>query len=1179
MPQALLPNAPGSIMAGRLSAWKVIAFFCLFVIARALGQVPSPPPADTGACAELKSGIVVERVAKNSEGEKAGLAEGDVILAWSRGDADGEIRSPFDLSEVETEQEPRGPVTLIVEHGGAKGTWTLGPGRWGVLTRPNFVEPVLAIYGEGQELAKASKVTEAAESWQRAAATTHKLPCPWLSAWLFFRAANLLSDTEQKKADDLYKDAVQQAMKAQVGSEVIVPLLVAWAAESQAHGDLISAEKHQQQALEEIRGSGFEKLAAANILRSLGKGTFERGDMAGTENYFEQALSIQEKLAPGSLDAAKSLYSLGNLATDRRDLAKAEEYHRQALAIREKLAPGSLDLSSSLNNLSKVLLLRDNTAQAEKYDRQALAIREKLAPGSLDLAFTLNHLGIEAQDRGDMAKAEEYYRQSLTIREHLAPGSLQVAQSLRNIGNLAKWREDPRMAEQYFRQALAIQEKQAPGSLETAAILEELVNAAYRSGDVARAEDYSRRALAINENLAPGSLDLAYCLIILGSGALDRGDVAKAEDYSKRALTITQKLAPRSHFASRALENLGEIAEDRGDLVKAEQYYRQALQATTELAPESNGYRLAELAGTVRKLERPDEAAKLYAEALDVFDRLSTTLGGSTDTRAGFREQHAKYYSDYVDLLIAQKKSELAFQVMERARARTLLEILAESHIEIRQGVEPAVIEKERLLQAALTAKTNRKITLLEGEHTDEQLTTIKKEIDEILADYEELKGQIRLSSPKYASLTQPKPLGADEVQQQLLDADTMLLEYVLGTERSFVFAVTPTSLESFELPKRAEIEATARHIYDLLTSRNRWVDGETSVQRKSRLSKDETEYDKATAALSQIVLGPIAKRLERKRLLIVADGTLQYIPFSVLPIPTDDAWRRSIPLVAEHEIINLPSASVLALLRQQVKNHETQPSKEVAILADPVFDRSDPRVGRPKEVTLAAEKNVASELAVARAEHLTRSLQDVKGTRNPVAGLPRLVFSRREAAAIAAVSKPREGMEALDFQASRETAMSKELSQYRIVHFATHGLLDNEHPELSGLVLSMVGPDGGSRNGFLDLEDIYNLSLPADLVVLSACETGLGKEISGEGLVGLTRGFMYAGASRVVASLWQVDDAATAELMGTFYKAMLVDGLRPAAALRQAQIELMKQKRWHDPYYWAAFTLQGEWK
>ncbi len=321
------------------------------------------------------------------------------------------------------------------------------------------------------------------------------------------------------------------------------------------------------------------------------------------------------------------------------------------------------------------------------------------------------------------------------------------------------------------------------------------------------------------------------------------------------------------------------------------------------------------------------------------------------------------------------------------------------------------------------------------------------------------------------------------------------------------------------------------------------------------------------------------------KRLLIVADGALQYVPFGALPVPADDKTKPAIPLVAEHEIVNLPSASVLAVLRRQAEERATKPTKEVAVLADPVFDKSDPRVsttpaGKSKQAVLDAKTQPTPEPSKpSSGASLARSLEDVRGTGQEGVGLPRLVFSRREASAIMAATRAGNGMEALDFQASRETAMSKDLSQYRIVHFATHGLLDNEHPELSGLVLSMVGPDGKPQDGFLDLEDIYNLTLPADLVVLSACETGLGKEISGEGLIGLTRGFMYAGATRVVASLWQVDDAATAELMGVFYKAMLKDGLRPAAALRRAQMELMKQQRWHHPYYWAAFTLQGEWK
>jgi CHAT domain-containing protein len=170
-------------------------------------------------------------------------------------------------------------------------------------------------------------------------------------------------------------------------------------------------------------------------------------------------------------------------------------------------------------------------------------------------------------------------------------------------------------------------------------------------------------------------------------------------------------------------------------------------------------------------------------------------------------------------------------------------------------------------------------------------------------------------------------------------------------------------------------------------------------------------------------------------------------------------------------------------------------------------------------------------------------------------------------------------GMEAIDFKASRMTALSPELSQYRIVHFATHGVLDDKYPDLSGIVLSLVDEQGQRQDGFLRLHDIYNLNLPCDLVVLSACQTGLGKEVKGEGLIGLTRGFMYAGAARVVASLWKVDDRATSELMKRFYRRMLREGMSPAAALRTAQIEMQGQKQWRSPYYWAGFVLQGEWK
>ena len=192
---------------------------------------------------------------------------------------------------------------------------------------------------------------------------------------------------------------------------------------------------------------------------------------------------------------------------------------------------------------------------------------------------------------------------------------------------------------------------------------------------------------------------------------------------------------------------------------------------------------------------------------------------------------------------------------------------------------------------------------------------------------------------------------------------------------------------------------------------------------------------------------------------------------------------------------------------------------------------------------------------------------------------VPRLPGTRREAEQIVAMVSPVERRLVLDFAANREAATSAELSQYRYVHFSTHGLLNSVHPELSGLIFSLVNERGESQDGFLLAHEIFNLKLPADVVVLSACETGIGKDIKGEGLVSLTRGFMYAGAPRVVVSLWGVSDLGTTELMVRFYQGMLKQGMSPAAALRAAQISLMNDKRWASPYYWAPFTLQGEWR
>lgn len=501
-----------------------------------------------------------------------------------------------------------------------------------------------------------------------------------------------------------------------------------------------------------------------------------------------------------------------------------------------------------------------------------------------------------------------------------------------------------------------------------------------------------------------------------------------------------------------------------------------------------------------------------------------------------------------------------ALEVSEKSRARSLLELLREARAEIEQGVDPSLIERESYLRRSIANKAEQQIRLLSGKYTEQEASAIAKELNALTTDYDQVQSRIRQASPRYAALLEPQPIDVEEIRKRVVDADTLLLEYSLGEEKSFLWAVTPDTVKSFELPGRATIEQSAKRVYQLLTERGTSVSGETIAQRKVRLERADSEYMEAAAALSRMLLGPVASELKQKRLAIVAEGVLQYVSFSALPSPVSGAT----PLIVDHEIVTLPSASVLAVLREETVNRKPA-SKAVAVLADPVFSASDPRVAKNG----AAPVDDSSSLVDAQRSAAESGLKD----------LVRLRFSRQEAEEIARLAGNKSNLKALDFAANRAVAMDQKLSDYRIVHFATHGLINNQHPDLSGVVLSLVDAQGRPQNGFLRLYDIYNLKLDAELVVLSACQTALGKEIKGEGLVGLTRGFMYAGAPRVVASLWRIDDRASADIMSRFYAAMLKDGLRPAAALRAAQVSMLREKRWQSPHYWAAFTIQGEWR
>jgi CHAT domain len=298
----------------------------------------------------------------------------------------------------------------------------------------------------------------------------------------------------------------------------------------------------------------------------------------------------------------------------------------------------------------------------------------------------------------------------------------------------------------------------------------------------------------------------------------------------------------------------------------------------------------------------------------------------------------------------------------------------------------------------------------------------------------------------------------------------------------------------------------------------------------------------------------------------------LQSLAFGALPEPLAHADDSTAPkrLEATNEIVLEPSISTLAAIRK-ARGHKGSPDKLVAILADPVLNRSDERVQNHSLSSGAAMAAISS--------NSDQSVQPNSAILMRDGALTRLIHASEEADAIAAAAPWGTTMVAKGFAANRETAMSSEVGQYQIIHFATHGFFDSRHPELSWIALTMVDRNGASTNGLMPLPDIYNLDLSAELTVLSACQTGLGKDVKGEGLVGLTHSFLSAGSRSVVASLWKVDDRATAVFMAEFYKRMFQDGMSPAAALRSAKLMMMRDKQWSAPYYWAGFVLQGEYE
>lgn len=895
-----------------------------------------------------------------------------------------------------------------------------------------------------------------------------------------------------------------------------------------------------------------ERRWEAATWNEIGLSSWLSGDPRSARWSFERARALQV----ASRDAYGEAVSLANLCLmdlDAGELRAGLACYEQMLGRLAAVRAPALEATAH-SNVGRVHDLLGQPQDALDHYQRALDL-VRSAEDREGEARVLNNLGVLHRRLGEISAALARYSEALQVFRTLGDRRWQ-ARVLNNLGLLYGYAGDLAKARLSLEEALPLRRavEDRRGEATTLTNLG-LVTAREGTGPAGaeRALALYRQSLALRRSSGDRQGE-AVTLRQMGRLAVERGQPGAALEPLRSAVQAFRDLGDPTGEAltladlARALSALGRPAVATGRLERALALARDTGHRPVEMVV------LTGLARASRQRGRVSEARRWAVEGVELVERLRGQID-STDLEVAFRDARHDLYQLEIELLMDEHRRDpvagwdrRAFVAVEQARARTLLDLLGPLNGagEPDTGLVPAVPTKlaarhQRLLRR-LRVAAERSATAGEDSNLDRSL-------EEVLRALDLTEAEIRSVNPRYADLATPRPIDPAEATR-LLGEGTLLLSYQLGRERSFLWLVGRDRFESFELPGSERIEGLARKLHRSLS---RFDPAARPTQQR------------LAAELAGIVLGPVADILARPRagpgvphrLVVVTDGALGYVPFEVLPAPTEVAAPGALPLLIDRfEVAYLPSVSTLASLRRMLRSRVPAPDP-LAVLADPVFSADDPRVAGPASAT---RPDVGGEETTPR-----RS------------GFPRLRSSGQEARMIASLAPPGATLLALGLDADREAVLH--LERFRVIHFATHGVLDTERPAASGLALSLVderrAPDAG---GFLSLRDLYGLHLGADLVVLSGCRTAAGKTMRGEGLIGLARGFMYAGSPRVVASLWQVDDRATARLMASFYRGLWQRHQAPAAGLARAKRDLRADPRFQDPWYWAAFVLQGEW-
>jgi CHAT domain-containing protein/Flp pilus assembly protein TadD len=998
-------------------------------------------------------------------------------------------------------------------------------------------------------------------------------------------------------------------------------------------GDLPQARQLYQQALDlrrQLHGERHPEVAAS--LNNLALVCRDQGDLAQARTFCLQALDLSKQLqgerhtdfatalntlalicqAQGKLAQARQLaqqvldlkrqllgerhpevaFSLGGLAEiyrEQGELAQARQLHQQALTLAKQLyGERHPFVAASLNGLAAVCYAQGELTQAHKLFQQALDLCKQLyGERHPHVASALNNLALVCRDEGDLTQARKLFQQALDRGKQIhGERHPSVATSLNNLATVCNIQGELAQARKFHQQALDLR-RQLHGERhpDVAQSLNNLAEVCRVQGELARARQLHQEALDLFKQLhGERHPHVATSLNNLAEVCLDQGDLVQARKLHQQALDLKRRLHGERHpSVATSLNNLAWVCQAQGDLPSALRFRTEAVLACrlpgveqeklADLRPQDltcDAGTLHVLHGLTRLLSLSNnggeaaaarQAATAFALAADLLDRLRSDV---LDTEEGKLFQGARYATlvpDRVGLAatlfrLDGKADDLhtAFTAIEQGRARVFLQALAQARSRQIGGVSGSLLNQERDLLSSLRGldlsiqKENAKT--LEKRNADlvKQLYEQRQHKE---AELNRLAERMRQEYPQYAALQYPRPCSLQQARDCLHDNEVAVL-FALDEKRSYavVLQKTPAPRDKGQgvavvpLPGAAVLAGKVRTLVDY------------------ELLQSDSRTRKRGAELYELLLEPLAPYIRDKDVLVVPDGVLWELPFELLVegrTPTDDGKY----LIETRQIRYSPSLTVLHLIEQWQK---TRPAPREALwaLADPVFSTDDPRA--------------KGDLSGPAKELLERYAR-----RSGESGWQRLPGTRREVQAIARLHGAKKEDVVLDSLASEKvlkTASDKEvLARKRYIHLATHGLLGSARGRPPSLVLSLVGnggeeQDGGVNDGFLSFVEVTHLKLNADLVVLSACETGKGELRPGEGVVGLSRAFLYAGSRGVVCSLWQVDDQRTARLMQALY-AELQKGKPSREALTAARRALIADEE--PPLFWAPFILIGK--